>query len=198
MAGTEKERFDLLRSEIDNFPGKSKIPLARGWWASWPPGPQQKLEGTGNLSARMGRRTSGRCPNDPYSQSTFISSLQVEVGMPSCVVCLFAQGREARVFRMAEAGRHLLLRAAKSSSGWMLVGVLPSIASSCCLGPGCSHGLFLPLQETPRLQPSRDRSALVGRRQLRVVLVQSLSHAGLSATEGGGEVPENFFHLEGA
>ena len=25
---------------------------------------------------------------------------------------------------MAEAGRHLLLRAAKSSSGWMLLGVL--------------------------------------------------------------------------
>ena len=117
LAGTAKERFDLLRSEIDNFPGKSKIPLTRVGWASWPPGPQRKLEGAGNLSARMGRRTSGRCPNDPYSQSTFISSLQVEVRMPSCVVCLFAQGREARVLRMAEAGRHLLLPAAKSSSG---------------------------------------------------------------------------------
>ena len=112
-----QKRFDLLRSEIDNFPGKSKIPLTRVGWASWPPGPQRKLEGAGNLSARMGRRTSGRCPNDPYSQSTFISSLQVEVRMPSCVVCLFAQGREARVLRMAEAGRHLLLPAAKSSSG---------------------------------------------------------------------------------
>lgn len=140
MAGTAKERFDLFRSEIDNFPGKSKIPLARGGWASWPPGPQQKLGGLETFRQEWEEEHLGRCPNDPYSQSTFISSLQVEVGKPSSVVCLFAQGRGACV---------------KDGSGWkalvaprgevqqrMLVGVLPGIASSCYRGPGCSHCCF--------------------------------------------------------
>lgn len=115
--GLQKRGLDLLRSEIDNFPGKSKIPLTRvvGILATRP---QRSARRGWKPFCKNGRRPSGRCPNDPYSQSTFISSLQVEVRMPSCVVCLFAQGREACVLRMAEAGRHLLLRAAKSSSGF--------------------------------------------------------------------------------
>ena len=96
MAGTAKERFDLFRSQIDNFPGKSKIPLARGGWASWPPGPQQKLGGAGNLSARMGRTTSGAMPEWPLLP-VHIHFQPAGGGGEAVECCLFAQGRGARV-----------------------------------------------------------------------------------------------------
>lgn len=108
-----------------------------------------------------------------------------------CFVYLLRE--ERRVLRMAEAGRHLLLMLVKSPAADSRRRS-PKHRFKLLSRPRLLSSLFLPLQETWRLQPSRGRSALAGRWQLEGCPVQLL----LSHATEGGEFPENFFHLEGA
>lgn len=155
-----------MRSEIDNYPGKSKIPLARGGGRLVHQGPSRSQERLEIYLQGRKKNHLGQCPDDPYSHPTSISSLLRSGDGETIVWCLFAQGGVARVLGDGRDWKALVAPRCKVQQR-MLVGIPSSIASSCCLGPGCSHcPVSASPQETPRLQPSRDRTALVGRLRL--------------------------------
>ena len=152
-----------MRSETDNYPGKSKIPLVRGGGRLVHQGPSRSQERLDIFLQGRKKDHLGRCPDDPYSHPTSISSLLRSGDGETIVWCLFAQGGVARVLGDGRGWKALVAPRCKVQQR-MLLGSPSSIASSCCLGPGCSHcPVSASPQETPRLQPSRDRTALVGR-----------------------------------
>lgn len=97
----------------------------------------------------------GRCPDDFYHLPTSIFSLLWGGGGETFVWCLFAQGRVVRVWRDGRGWKALVASRFKAQKR-MLLGTLPSLESSCRLGPGCAHR---PVSASPQLHlPKKPRS----------------------------------------
>lgn len=143
-SGERSERGTwLLGSEIDSYPGKPKIPPAEGVGVqasgeAWGRGRGLEICLQGPKKDHL-----GRCPVDPYTSShPFPAASRWRWG--NIRVCLFAQGRVVRVVGGGRDGKALVAPR-----------ILPNLASSCYLGPGCAH---VPVSAPPQPQiPKKSR-----------------------------------------
>lgn len=99
-------------------------PGQRGW-VSWPPGPRQEPLVPGNLSPGTKDRPSGATPDDPYTSPHPLGWRWESIR--AVVSCSEKTGSRARV----GGGRRW--------KALVALRILPSLASSCCLRPGCPH-----------------------------------------------------------
>lgn len=140
-------------------------PGQRGWMP-WPPGPQQKPGGAGNLQGRK-KDHLGRCPLTPTpTPHPFPACLAVEVKVPLCVVCLFAQERDARVmgWQRLEGTCCSALRSPAADAlrhpPKQRVKLLPPLHSllGFCLSPGNPEAAAKPNRSAPvgRLRPGKE------------------------------------------
>lgn len=165
-----------MESEIDNYSGKLKIPRPEGVgvpatrasaeaWRSW-----KSVYGDGRKIIWGDSRMTPTSTPDPFP-ACFGGKRKRSLGGETFVCCLFIRSEKGRVCVREWQRLEALVAPRCKAQQWMLAGILRSIRQTAAWAQAALSALLPPLptssrRETSSLQPSPDRSGLLGRLQL--------------------------------